>query len=655
MGLFGGYDGSIKIDSKIDTKGFSEGTKDMENISEDAAGTIASNFDEAWERMGWGEKQEVIAKTVEIYGQLWDTMGPEEQRVALEGVVRGFNEAAEAADTAKSSIEEAAEATTKVSDATKTWSTQSKGISRILSAMVPGLYRVRRAAVGFNEINAEMGKTITLLGIIKLSALALVAVTALLAIGFVLIAKKVWNWAKTMTDTLYSSLATTSAFRDKVVELKTAFDNVKGAVMGLGATLLNALMPIIMKVVDWLIKAINFIAMLIASLTGQKTVLQYVAGSMSSAAGSAERIEKAAKGALAAFDELNVLEITDPEVPTGGVGGVGGAATMIEVAVPVDFAKKAWEDFKDWFGKNVIEPVKQKLLDFKNWYHNTFPTVEEGESQVDRWMGSSDWVIAEWEKIKDAANLLYNIVVHWFEEAWVEITKIYDQVSEWWYRVVVRPVVEWCKWAGYWIGRFLADPLGTIKLAWNTLSSWFITNVWQPLDRATGETLGEMFLKFLSFGNNVGNFFNTLGVNIANAFIDMANSVIRSLNDIIRGINSVQMPWWDGGGSSNIKLIGAIPNVSSRDANWWKTPRLATGAVIPPNSAFAAILGDQTSGINIETPEKLLRQIIREEIGQGGQDITVTMPVYIDGEKVYEGQKRIEWRRGESLIKSGAM
>ena len=46
-----------------------------------------------------------------------------------------------------------------------------------------------------------------------------------------------------------------------------------------------------------------------------------------------------------------------------------------------------------------------------------------------------------------------------------------------------------------------------------------------------------------------------------------------------------------------------------------KLPRLATGAVIPPNDSFMAILGDQKSGTNIETPERLLRQIYREENG----------------------------------------
>lgn len=42
-------------------------------------------------------------------------------------------------------------------------------------------------------------------------------------------------------------------------------------------------------------------------------------------------------------------------------------------------------------------------------------------------------------------------------------------------------------------------------------------------------------------------------------------------------------------------------------------PYLAKGAVIPPRSEFLAVLGDQKQGNNIETPEALLRKIVREE------------------------------------------
>lgn len=83
-------------------------------------------------------------------------------------------------------------------------------------------------------------------------------------------------------------------------------------------------------------------------------------------------------------------------------------------------------------------------------------------------------------------------------------------------------------------------------------------------------------------------------------------------------------------------------------------PALANGAVIPPNSEFLAILGDQKSGRNIEAPEGLIRQIVREElqgVGGGSEEINITMPVYLDNEKIYEGQKKVQRRRGKSLVK----
>ena len=55
-----------------------------------------------------------------------------------------------------------------------------------------------------------------------------------------------------------------------------------------------------------------------------------------------------------------------------------------------------------------------------------------------------------------------------------------------------------------------------------------------------------------------------------------------------------------------------IPNLSQISV-----PRLATGAVIPPNAEFLAMLGDQKHGNNIEAPEALIRQIVREESGGG--------------------------------------
>ena len=61
--------------------------------------------------------------------------------------------------------------------------------------------------------------------------------------------------------------------------------------------------------------------------------------------------------------------------------------------------------------------------------------------------------------------------------------------------------------------------------------------------------------------------------------------------------------------------------VSGRSAS---IPALATGAVIPPNGEFLAVLGDQKKGRNLEAPENLIRQIEREESG-GGLSGTLTI------------------------------
>lgn len=90
------------------------------------------------------------------------------------------------------------------------------------------------------------------------------------------------------------------------------------------------------------------------------------------------------------------------------------------------------------------------------------------------------------------------------------------------------------------------------------------------------------------------------------------------LNLIVAGINTIgsmlgefkiDVPEWvpKFGGES---WTFGIPKLSEV-----KLPRLASGAVIPPNREFAAVLGDQQSGYNVEAPEDLIRAIVREESG----------------------------------------
>ncbi len=109
------------------------------------------------------------------------------------------------------------------------------------------------------------------------------------------------------------------------------------------------------------------------------------------------------------------------------------------------------------------------------------------------------------------------------------------------------------------------------------------------------------------------------------AIIEAAiNFIIDGINLLISALNTIhfEIPDWVpiiGGKSFGI----SIPLVSQVEL-----PRLAEGAVIPPNREFLAVLGDQKSGTNIETPLSTMVQAFKQamnETGGGNRPITVVL------------------------------
>ncbi len=109
--------------------------------------------------------------------------------------------------------------------------------------------------------------------------------------------------------------------------------------------------------------------------------------------------------------------------------------------------------------------------------------------------------------------------------------------------------------------------------------------------------------KFESIFTGIQNFVRGAINNIIGFINTMIQGVVNGINGLVGSFNTV---------GSLVPGFSAIASVSAP-----QIPRLATGAVIPPNSEFLAMLGDQKSGRNIEAPEGLIRQIIREEMGGG--------------------------------------
>ena len=82
----------------------------------------------------------------------------------------------------------------------------------------------------------------------------------------------------------------------------------------------------------------------------------------------------------------------------------------------------------------------------------------------------------------------------------------------------------------------------------------------------------------------------------------LLTAIETGVNFVIKAVNklSFDVPDWVPG------IGGKTFGFDLDEASFTKIPYLASGAVIPPNKEFMAVLGDQSSGTNIETPLKTM-------------------------------------------------
>ena len=188
--------------------------------------------------------------------------------------------------------------------------------------------------------------------------------------------------------------------------------------------------------------------------------------------------------------------------------------------------------------------------------------------------------------------------------------------------------------------------VNSIKDAWNAFITWLQGK--NPALAAIFETIGKLFsdqynawkkilsglITFLTgvftgdwkkAWNGVLDILKGVWNLIVGAVEGAINFIIDGINLLISALNKIhfEVPDWVplvGGKSFGINIT-PVSRVS--------LPRLASGAVIPPNREFMAVLGDQKSGTNIETPlatmVQAFKQAMNETGGMGGRQITVVM------------------------------
>lgn len=169
--------------------------------------------------------------------------------------------------------------------------------------------------------------------------------------------------------------------------------------------------------------------------------------------------------------------------------------------------------------------------------------------------------------------------------------------------------------------------------SWNTIVTK-VKDTWKKIKTYWDNNIAKYFTKA---------WWSTLAKNVANGFIGgiegMINGCIngfeKMINWIVKALNKIHFDVPDWVPSIGGKRFGF--NLKTVDLKNVAIPRLAQGAVIPPNREFLAVLGDQKQGTNIETPLKTMIEAFnvaldrRDNIGGGEQTIIVTL----DGEVLF--------------------
>ena len=216
------------------------------------------------------------------------------------------------------------------------------------------------------------------------------------------------------------------------------------------------------------------------------------------------------------------------------------------------------------------------------------------------------WIVAKWTSIKDWISKTISSIDAAFEQhlANVEagVAAAVDWVIEKW-----TAVKDWFR--GLWekVASGASSAWEGIKNAFKSVPEWF-----QSKFRDAWQKVKDVF-------STGGRIWSGIKEGIENTFRAVVNAIIRGMNTIIavpfNKINSMLNT------IRNAHFLGISPFQNMWGVNPLPVPQipmLARGAVIPANRQFLAVLGDQRNGNNLETPESLLRQIVREEAGGAG-------------------------------------
>lgn len=411
-----------------------------------------------------------------------------------------------------------------------------------------------------------------------------------------------------------------------------------------GGGLIRVLAPVvgvINTIMQALINLANVFAKTMGQLFGWNKEVKVSAGTSVQAAegqeelaGATKAAGDAASGALASFDQLDVLQND-----TGAGAGGGGAAQQVEIVDGppiednsgvidkvskkiqqlqpyVDRLREAWERLKGAFEDFWNSPGVQAIAGLFGAIFEELSTrltaalLVALAGALDIVSGALTWLSGMLTWVVGLITGDFAMASEGFDTMVEGMSLILQGLGQWIEAVLILLLgVDAVEAMKAWLAQ---------ALNWFTNTKLYTTGVQKIFQGLLTFIKGIFTANWKLAWEGVKDIFKGVWNTIVSIVESAINLIISAINWCINQINKihVNVPDWVTELTGMTSFGFNIPNLSKV-----AIPRLATGAVIPPNSEFLAMLGDQRSGNNIEAPESLIRQIVREE--SGGGDIII--------------------------------
>lgn len=289
-----------------------------------------------------------------------------------------------------------------------------------------------------------------------------------------------------------------------------------------------------------------------------------------------------------------------------------------------------WQSLKavwDAHGQPIFDGIRTAVQAVGEFLKTTWETLIR--PIWDQFMANVDWLWTNhlkplWDRILEFVASLVENTLKIFNEVIMPLVKkvadyLYPQIV-----FVVNLIQDVVAVAAGVITDIINSIIQVLEGVVDFLTGVFTLNWEQAFEGLKKITHG--FLNgFIGLAEGAVNLIISLVNGLVKAVCAGVNAVIDALNSLLSFDIPDWVPIW-GGKSWSINL----PSVSAPQIPKLTIPRLATGAVIPPNKEFLAVLGDQTQGTNIEAPLETIKQAFREALAESGgssRQMTVVLQV----------------------------